>query len=37
MDSQRRRRVQSDWSEGALAVVVSTVAFGMGIDRADVR
>lgn len=30
-------RVQSEWSEGAIAVVVATVAFGMGIDRADVR
>ncbi|PNH02336.1 Bloom syndrome, partial [Tetrabaena socialis] len=31
-----RARVQRDWSGGALAVVVATIAFGMGIDRADV-
>ncbi|KAG2494946.1 hypothetical protein HYH03_006881 [Edaphochlamys debaryana] len=32
-----RGRVQREWSEGGLNVVVATVAFGMGIDRADVR
>ena len=30
-------RVQSDWSSGDIQVVVATVAFGMGIDRGDVR
>ncbi|GFR47815.1 hypothetical protein Agub_g9592, partial [Astrephomene gubernaculifera] len=32
-----RSRVQRDWSGGGLNVVVATIAFGMGIDRADVR
>ncbi|GAX77552.1 hypothetical protein CEUSTIGMA_g4996.t1 [Chlamydomonas eustigma] len=36
-DSTLRQRVHSDWSSGYLQVVVATVAFGMGIDRADVR
>lgn len=32
-----RTRVQRQWSDGSLNVVVATIAFGMGIDRADVR
>ncbi|RKT31293.1 ATP-dependent DNA helicase RecQ [Microbacterium sp. AG1240] len=32
-----RRTVQDRWREGQLDVVVATSAFGMGIDRADVR
>jgi ATP-dependent DNA helicase RecQ len=34
---ETRTRVQRAFSEGALEVVVATNAFGMGIDRADVR
>ena len=36
-DAGQRSHTQRDWGEGALSVVVATVAFGMGIDRADVR
>uniref|UniRef100_A0A383W498 DNA 3'-5' helicase n=1 Tax=Tetradesmus obliquus TaxID=3088 RepID=A0A383W498_TETOB len=36
-DGQKRRQVQRDWCEGGLDIVVATIAFGMGIDRADVR
>ncbi|MEW5301248.1 MAG: hypothetical protein WDW38_009457 [Sanguina aurantia] len=36
-DSMARARVQREWSQGAISVVVATIAFGMGIDRAAVR
>ncbi|RPD65817.1 ATP-dependent DNA helicase [Lentinus tigrinus ALCF2SS1-6] len=37
MDHRDRERVQREWSEGKVLVIVATVAFGMGIDKADVR
>ncbi|XP_023604067.1 ATP-dependent DNA helicase Q4 [Myotis lucifugus] len=37
MCSRERRRVQRAFMEGRLRVVVATVAFGMGLDRPDVR
>jgi ATP-dependent DNA helicase RecQ len=37
MAGESRTRVQRAFSDGALEVVVATNAFGMGIDRADVR
>lgn len=32
-----RRRLERDWSSGTLTALVCTSAFGMGIDRPDVR
>jgi len=37
MDSQARTAVQDAFREGTLKVVVATVAFGMGIDKPDIR
>lgn len=37
LDSATRERVQRSFLSGNLDVVVATIAFGMGIDKADVR
>jgi len=37
LDPERRVKVQNDWKCDCIAVVVATIAFGMGIDKADVR
>ena len=37
LGGEERSRVQRAFADGALEVVVATNAFGMGIDRADVR
>ena len=37
LDTSRRSRVQEDFLGERLDIVVATVAFGMGIDRGDVR
>ena len=37
LDAVTRERVQRHFQSGKLEVVVATIAFGMGIDKADVR
>ncbi len=37
LDGETRERVQSAFQSGELEVVVATIAFGMGIDKADIR
>ncbi|MBN1347712.1 MAG: RecQ family ATP-dependent DNA helicase [Phycisphaerae bacterium] len=37
MTDDQRTRAQDDFAEGRTDVVVATVAFGMGIDRSDIR
>ena len=35
--SEERDRIQQQWTDGTLRCMVATNAFGMGIDKADVR
>jgi len=37
MDTKTRSQVHHEWAKNELQVVVATVAFGMGIDKPDVR
>src|SRR5579885_7319 len=37
MDAEERRRTQDRFAAEEIDVVVATVAFGMGIDRSDIR
>eukprot|EP00062_Callorhinchus_milii_P010249 gi/632954930/ref/XP_007893222.1/ PREDICTED: ATP-dependent DNA helicase Q4 isoform X1 [Callorhinchus milii] len=37
MSAAERRRVQNHFMSGQLRIVVATVAFGMGLDKSDVR
>ena len=37
LDADRRKEVQEEFLAGKLQIIVATIAFGMGIDKADVR
>jgi len=37
MDTEQRTAVQERWMASARGIVVATIAFGMGIDKANVR
>ncbi|MFT6974202.1 MAG: ATP-dependent DNA helicase RecQ [Bermanella sp.] len=36
-DSEKRKYIQSSFMQGQYQVVVATIAFGMGIDKSDIR
>lgn len=36
-DNDKRQGIQNDFMQGRLQVVVATIAFGMGIDKSDIR
>ena len=37
MESEKREGIQNNFMDGTLACVVATIAFGMGIDKKDIR
>ena len=37
MEAKRREKVQEDFMENRIQVIVATIAFGMGVDKADIR
>lgn len=32
-----RTEVQNEWMQGKVLVIVATISFGMGVDKANVR
>jgi ATP-dependent DNA helicase RecQ len=37
MDNENREQIQNKFMDGALSCIVATIAFGMGIDKKDIR
>ncbi|NVK23474.1 MAG: RecQ family ATP-dependent DNA helicase [Gammaproteobacteria bacterium] len=37
MDSEKRQLIQTDFMAGNIDIIVATIAFGMGIDKSNIR
>ncbi|XP_071950989.1 ATP-dependent DNA helicase Q5-like isoform X2 [Antedon mediterranea] len=37
LKAAEREQVQNDWMQGIVPVIVATISFGMGVDKANVR
>lgn len=37
LGDNKRKQIQNDWINNKLQVIVATIAFGMGVDKPDVR
>jgi ATP-dependent DNA helicase RecQ len=37
MENEKREQIQNEFMAGTLACIVATIAFGMGIDKKDIR
>jgi superfamily II DNA helicase RecQ len=37
LSAKKREEVQEKWTNGEIPVICATIAFGMGIDKRDVR
>ena len=37
LKAAERTLVQNEWMEGKVPVIVATISFGMGVDKANVR
>lgn len=37
MDNEKREQIQNQFMEGTLTCIVATIAFGMGVDKNDIR
>ena len=37
MDNENREQIQNKFMDGSLSCIVATIAFGMGIDKKDIR
>jgi len=37
MDNEKREQIQNKFMDGTLSCIVATIAFGMGIDKKDIR